>query len=207
MCLVVPLALTRGALAQDTPQRSWTQIGAAGVPDESSAPLRFGSNGAVAVGLSAAAPARVVLRYNITAVNGLFASEAAGEHLPLCLHLRYRDTGADARVIVRIKRVSLSPQPGEPDVQTLITFDSNSRPFLEGREYVWSTVCSADPGFGFYASAYLAEVELWKLQAGGARAQHRECGRCAKAVDQYQFPSVTCRITRSQFKPRIFLIR
>ena len=172
VCLVVPLALTRGALAQDTPPRSWTQIGATGVLDESSAPVRFGSNGAVAVGVSAAAPARAVLRYNITAVNGLFASQASGENLPLCLHLRYRDTGADARVVVRIKRASFGPQPGEPDVHTLITFDSNSRPYLEGREYVWATVCSPDLAFGFYESAYFAEVELWRLQPGGDPGLH-----------------------------------
>ena len=102
-----------------------------------------------------------------TAVNGLFASAASGENLPLCLHLRYRDTGADARVIVRIKQVSFRAQPGETDVHTLITFDSNSRPFLEGRKYVWTTVCSPDLGFGFYESAYFAEVELWKLQPTG----------------------------------------
>ena len=34
VCLVIPLALTRGALAQDTPPRSSTQIGATGVLDK-----------------------------------------------------------------------------------------------------------------------------------------------------------------------------
>ena len=33
----------------------------------------------------------------------------------------------------------------------------------------------------------------------------RVARRCE--ANEYQFPSVTCRITRSQFKPRIFLIR
>jgi hypothetical protein len=170
--LVFLFPLTRGALAQDTPQRSWTHIGAAGVPDESSAPLRFGSNGAVAVGFSAAAPARVVLRYNITAVNGLWASEASGEGLPLCLHLRYRDTGADARVIVRIKAVTFRPGPDEPDVLTLVTFDSNSRAEPGSREYVWATVCSTNLAFGFYEHAFFAEVELWKLEPTGDPGLH-----------------------------------
>jgi hypothetical protein len=167
--VVFLFALTRGTLAQDTPQRSWTHVGAAGVPDESSAPLRFGSNGAVAVGLSVAAPARVVLRYNITAVNGLFANE---EGLPLCLHVRYRDTGADARVVVRIRQVifGIFAEPGE-HVQTLVTFNSDSAD-LESREYVGATVCSERLAFHFYNNAYFAEVELWKLGPTGDPGLH-----------------------------------
>jgi hypothetical protein len=172
--LVFLFALTRGALAQDTPQRSWTHIGAAGVPDESSAPLRFGSNGAVAVGLSVAAPARVVLRYNITAVNGLFANEAPNsEGLPLCLHVRYRDTGPDARVVVRIREVSFGifAGPGE-HVRTLITFNSDSQSGSGSREYVGATVCSTNLAFQFFQHAYFAEVELLKLGPRGDPGLH-----------------------------------
>jgi hypothetical protein len=170
--LVFLFAWTRGALAQDTPQRSWTHIGAAGVPDESSDPLRFGSNGAVAVGLSVAAPARVVLRYNITAVNGLFASES-GEGLPLCLHVRYRDTGPDARVVVRIREVSFGifADPGE-HVRTLITFNSDSQSGLGSREYEGATVCSPNLAFHFFQHAYFAEVELLKLGPSGDPGLH-----------------------------------
>ena len=171
--LVCLFGLTRVALAQDSPQRSWTHIGAAGVPDESSAPLRFGSNGAVAVGLSVGAPARVVLRYNITAVDGLFAI-GDDASVPLCLHVRYRDTGADARVIVRIKQVIFRPPADEPDVLTLITFDSNSRPLsdVEARQYAWATVCSPALRFAFYENAYFAEVELLKLAPTGDPGLH-----------------------------------
>jgi hypothetical protein len=166
--LVFLFALTRGTLAQDTPRRSWTHIGAAGMTDESSAPLRFGSNGAVAVGLSVAAPARVVLRYNITAVNGLFASESDPEGLPLCLVVRYRDTGANARVVVRIKSVlfGITAEPGE-HVRTLITFDSDLRGDPGTREYVTGFVCSESLSFHFYELAYFAEVELLKSGPNG----------------------------------------
>jgi hypothetical protein len=43
---------------------------------------------------------------------------------------------------------------------------------LEGREYVWATVCSTDLVFAFYENAYFAEVELWKLEASGDPGLH-----------------------------------
>ncbi len=150
VCLL--LALVGGsALAQD---KSWTSIASAGTVDESSASIvRFTGNHAEV----SAATGAVTIRYNIVPVDGVF-----DQGYP-ALKVRFRDDGAGAQVIVRLKRINLETGVGG----TLLTFDSNNG-FGNG-EPGWRTVNKTDCSggvFDFRTYAYYIEAEIIKGNGG-----------------------------------------
>jgi hypothetical protein len=146
---------------EDDPTRAWTSVGATGTLDESSIGLaRFGSNGAVAVLESVPLPATLTIRYNVVAVDGLFATGSEG--LPHCLNVGVRDNGAGAHVVVRVKEVGLG-DVGTP--RTLATFNSDlTEP---APDYRRNLVCTHQLAFDFYRHAYFVEAQLVKTSRDG----------------------------------------
>ena len=143
--------LCSSALAQD---KSWTTVASAGTVDESSASIvRFTSHYAEV----SAATGTVTIRYNIVPVDGVFDQGYTA------LKVRFRDDGAGAQVIVRLKRVNLETGVGN----TLLTFDSNNG-FGNG-EPGWRTVSKSDcsgGAFDFQTYAYFIEAEIIKGNGG-----------------------------------------
>ena len=96
--------------------KPWTTVGSAGTVDEASLSVVSLNGPFASVRASAALPATVIIRYNVTAVDGLLTP--GGGH---CIVANWRDNGSGAQVIVSLKRFNLSTY----EVTTLDTLNSN----------------------------------------------------------------------------------
>lgn len=142
--------LAASSQAQTVLGQPWTTIGATGTVDEGevtfSGPIAFlASEGAV-------------LRYNVVAVDGLFATSGP---LPTrtILTARFRDNGDNNHVIVRLKSLRLTG-PGAGDITTLMTIDSDDYP---GSSSFQTRSIWCDGGgfsFDFVNHAYFVEVTM-----------------------------------------------
>ncbi|MBS1791197.1 MAG: hypothetical protein JST85_26030 [Acidobacteria bacterium] len=113
------------SLAQDG-DKIWTSVASAGTVDETdigeiafAGPFATFSNSAPTV-------SRAIIRYNVTAVDGLFAQPG-----PLtwpALAVNYRDDGDDARVVVYLREYEFGANPMNPALNTRIVFDSDLYP-------------------------------------------------------------------------------
>jgi hypothetical protein len=157
-----------GASAQ-TPEsdRYWTTVGSAGTLDEEAEGKVFFDRAVVQKGTTiVVAPARrqlradgkldgleetdsAVIRYNVTAVDGLFGVKSAR------MAVRFRDEGKSARVVAQLIEVDVLTGAEV----TLLTFDSDdsSVPVLSG--YHMYDVCGGGP-FDFTQKAYYIEATL-----------------------------------------------
>ena len=146
--LLAGLAAT--SQAQVVLGQPWTTIGAAGTVDDGevtyTGPLAYlESDGAV-------------LRYNVVAVEGLFATAGAMPTRTI-LTARFRDNGDNNHVIVRLKSQRLTG-PNAGDITTLMTIDSNDYP---GSSSFQSRSIWCDGGgfsFDFVNHAYFVEVTM-----------------------------------------------
>jgi hypothetical protein len=162
LLLVFVLMVSSAPAARQDVTRAWVSAGAAGTLDETSTALaRFGSNGAVAIMDSARFPATLTIRYNIVAVDGLWEDTTTSEGLPLCLNVRHRDNGPNARVVVRIKQVDLA----DGTITTATTFDSDKT--FVADDYRHNLVCDPALAFDFYRNAYFVEAQLSRRTAAG----------------------------------------
>jgi hypothetical protein len=129
--------------------QQWTTIGSAGV--------------AMTGGVTAAGTAAVldenfaVVRYNVVAVDGLFATDG-----PLItstvMAARFLDPGNNSRVIVRLKKTNLLTSA----TSTVLTIDSNT--FASSNLYQTQSVACGE-GFDFARYAYYVEVTLTRTVA------------------------------------------
>jgi hypothetical protein len=162
-----------GVLADDfVDRKAWTTVGSAGTVDEADADKVVFSGSVVAFPEVLAPPTlqteanaqislptvttNATIRYNVTAVDGLFM---AGSHLGMTV--RFRDDGDWARVLVRLY---------EQDIYTgltalLLTFDSNASP--ASPNYQTNGVGSPYPhwSFDFNQKAYFIEATLTKTSS------------------------------------------
>ncbi len=146
--LLTGLAAT--SRAQTVLGQPWTSIGAAGTVDDGevtfTGPLAYlASDGAV-------------LRYNVVAVEGLFATSGL---LPTrtILTARFRDNGDNNHVVVRLRSQRLTG-PDAGDITTLMTIDSNDYP---GSSSFQTRSIWCDGGgfsFDFVNHAYFVEVTM-----------------------------------------------
>ena len=104
--LLAGLAAT--SQAQVVLGQPWTTIGAAGTVDDGEVTYT------------------AVLRYNVVAVDGLFATAGPAPTRTI-LTARFRDNGDNNHVIVRLKSQRLTG-PNAGDITTLMTIDSNDYP-------------------------------------------------------------------------------
>ncbi len=168
------LSTSTGVLADDfVDRKAWTTVGSAGTVDEADAGKVVFSGSVVAFpeilpplpSAQAEANAQIVLptvttnatiRYNVTAVDGLFMP---GSHLGMTV--RFRDDGNWARVQLRLY---------EQDIYTgatalLLSFDSNA--FPASPNYQTTGVGNPYPfwSFDFNQKAYFIEATLTKTSS------------------------------------------
>jgi hypothetical protein len=148
-------------------QVDWTTVGSAGTVDEADSHL-VSFNLATAT-LRPGATGILNLRYNIVAVDGLFGAPGAE------LGVRFRDNGAAAQVIVRLKRYNLVTGA----IATLLTLNSNA--FRAQNGFQLRTVVDCSLEFDFFDFAYFMDVELHKDNLAGT-----------PALDVIQLASVRC---------------
>lgn len=155
------LAVALAALAIAAPARaqaskSWTTVGAAGNVDDGDTAIFDGLVSAMGVKSTAPLPATVDVKYNVTAVDGLLTSAPSR-----ALRVGLLDDGSGSRVVVRLKRASVSSGA----VTTIATLDSDawsSSPYMQVREHV---TCYGEPtylAFDFSLYAYFFEVQITK---------------------------------------------
>jgi hypothetical protein len=164
--LLVPL----GASAQ-TPDsaRYWTTVGSTGTLDEKSEGKVFFDRAVVqkgdtpvvgqagrqprAEGVTVDVTDSAVIRYNVTAVDGLFEGNALG------MTIRFRDEGAGAQVIAKLIAVDLTTGTKT----TLLTFDSDAPGVPAASGYhVWDVFDCKErkQPFDFVRNAYYVDATL-----------------------------------------------
>jgi hypothetical protein len=161
--ILIASAIT-SAQAQDV--KSWSTAGSTGIADKVDLNKIVFSNGTVAfpeiqgTQVSAGRGARLqlqtvqaVIRYNVTATDGLFFD--AGR---LCMIVRFRDDGNRARVLLRLLRLNVN----DGATATLLTFDSNS--FAPQQDFQTNSVGTNRVPFDFSNNAYYVEATLTKQQ-------------------------------------------
>ena len=156
------------AFAEDG-EHVWTTAGSAGTLDEDAVGKVFfnravvqkgqvfgvdaGSRMVRTNGESVEETDSAVIRYNVTAVDGLFGQAGIG------MKIRFLDEGKSARVVAQLIQVNLAS--GAED--TLLTFDSDdpSVPVVDGYQTVDVFACTKGPGaFDFLQNAYYIEATL-----------------------------------------------
>jgi hypothetical protein len=155
---VIVLAWASAASAQ--PQ--WAVAGFTGSVDESDASLHvFGSNGAVAV-KSSVARGTLNIRYPVEMKFFQFNPPDSD-----CTELRanLRDTGAGARVIVRLMRLGIGGEAPIGELTLLAEIDSDRLPSSASNEYLTHRACfNQDPGF-LTDWTYFVDAQLIKTAA------------------------------------------
>jgi hypothetical protein len=162
-------ALSGSAAAQDG-NKIWTSVGSTGTVDESAADnIMFGGPYAT-FRTTVTGPTRAIIRYNVTAVDGLFAQ--AGPLSWPALSVNYRDDGADARVVVYLREYEFGANPSSPALNTRIVFDSDLYP--PSNDYQTRNIgnCGEFQDFQFVPDnqnirAYFLEVNLVRDSAQG----------------------------------------
>jgi len=162
--LILIASATTSAQAQDV--KSWSTAGSTGIADKVDLNKIVFSNGTVAfpeiqgTQVSAGRGARLqlqtvqaVIRYNVTATDGLFFDTGR-----LCMIVRFRDDGNRARVLLRLLRLNVN----DGATATLLTFDSNS--FAPQQDFQTNSVGTNRVPFDFSNNAYYVEATLTKQQ-------------------------------------------
>ena len=165
--LAACLLLSPVVASAETPDgdRFWTTVGSAGTLDEKSEGKVFFNRAVVQKGdrilISQARQPRAdgsveetdsaVIRYNVTAVDGLFGGSFIG------MQIRFLDEGVSARVVAELIEVDLFTGAEV----TLLTFDSDAVPSASGYQVGEVSEClkRTDP-FDFVHKAYYIEATL-----------------------------------------------
>jgi hypothetical protein len=174
LSLSAVLSTSPAALADDfVHNKAWTTVGSAGTVDEADAGKLVYQGSAVSfpeilpplptaqtAQAESNAPiilptetTRATIRYNVTAVDGLFAQGCG-----LGMTVRFRDDGGWAQVFIRLFEQDISTGA----TKLLLTFDSNT--FLPSPNYQTQSVSNGDRSFSFDFSqkAYFIEATLTK---------------------------------------------
>lgn len=170
------------ARAADDGSKIWTSVASAGTVDESDA-SEIAFAGPFATFANAAPPvSRAIIRYNVVAVDGLFAQ--GGPVSWPALIVNYRDDGADARVVVYLREYEFGANPMNPALNTRIVFDSDL--YASSNDYQTRSIgnCGQFNAFEFVPNnqnvrAYFLEVHLIRNSASG------EPGLGALALSRY----------------------
>lgn len=161
LCLALALLTLTGAAAAQDNLKIWTAAASTGTPDEASQNLVSFTESVATI--SAGGPATVLLRYNVTAVDGLFSGLLNATNWPTMI-VRYRDNHSSAaQVIVELKEhIIAGPDAGQTN--TLITFNSDEFPQLPGYQTQSLGNCGNFGGFQFLrpnaARVYFVEARL-----------------------------------------------
>ena len=188
-CLALAaLACARAQAVAPTPpdfNKVWTTVGSAGTVDETDVNKVFFDRSVVQMGRVIAGPAitrgrgalvgqtqSAVIRYNVTAVDGLFVGPKTDPIPGVQMRVRFLDTGNSARVLVRLVEVDAA----SGNETTRLTFDSNgpngtTTPTPSNRYQIgFVGECGPLWGFDFRKNAYYIEATLTgsAISVGGA---------------------------------------
>ena len=167
LLVLMVLVTSAGATsAQTTDAKSWSTAGTTGTADKVDLNKIVYANGVVSfpeiTGTQLTSKrllalplqtVQAVVRYNVTAVDGLFFP--SGRH---CMVARFRDDGDRARVFLRLVQLNLE----NGNTTTLLTFDSNS--FSPQANFQANSVATNRIPFDFAHNAYYVEATLTKQQ-------------------------------------------
>lgn len=173
LSLLLALGTGLGDLAAAWPA-PWTTVGSAGTVDEADTNIvalggaeggvivpigtSYGYGATVGITGSAPLPATLNIRYNVVAVDGL----SMYDH-DLVLAVRFRDNGAYARVIVRLKEYNLNT--GQINVK--MVFDSDTVAPASGFQWKAVVLRGCVPILDFDGNAYFIDAELIKTARTG----------------------------------------
>jgi len=162
--MLIASVITTSAQAQDV--KSWSTAGSTGTADKVDLNKIVYSNGIVAFpeiqGTQPSArraaglqlqTVQAVIRYNVTASDGLFFDSGR-----LCMIVRFRDDGNRARVFLRLLKLNVN----DGTTATLLNFDSNS--FAPQHDFQTNSVGTNRVPFDFSNNAYYVEATLTKQQ-------------------------------------------
>jgi hypothetical protein len=166
---IVLLAVTSSAAGQVSPTKVWTAIAHTGAVDAADRDIYL-TNSTGSVSIRAGSLGTVLLRFSVTGIpyvpRGPFDPEDDGPDQRIKLTARLRDTGADARVVVRVRRLNLDSGA----INTLATIDSDAS-FSGGTPNYFNEVAflnvPQDFQFDYWHFAYYVEAELTKTAATG----------------------------------------
>ncbi len=166
----IAAALAATAAAQTIEQQVWSAAGVTGTVDEVGLSMfQANSSGSVSI-KSSVASGTLEIRYNLSHMPFVqrkpFDPNDDGPDQRIFLRARLRDTGAGARVIVRLQQLNLDT--GE--LQTLATLDSDDprNPALVSTSYFLYTTRLNVPStfnFDFSRFAYFVEAQLIKTSS------------------------------------------
>lgn len=169
LSLMTIATISSQATAQDG-DKIWTSVASTGTVDERNVnEIIFGGPFAT-FSNTVSGYARAIIRYNVVAVDGLFAQ--AGPMTWPSLGVNYRDDGSDARVVVYLREYEFGANPMNPPLNTRIVFDSDLYP--PSNDYQTRTIGNCGefneiqfvPG-NLNARAYFLEVNLVRNSANG----------------------------------------
>ncbi|HEX4948517.1 MAG TPA: hypothetical protein VFZ34_17720 [Blastocatellia bacterium] len=154
---VIMSAFIGQALAQGN--KSWTTVASAGtVNDQDIGKIELSGGGLASFNAAAAASDTAYLRYNVTAVDGLFVAGSPR------MRVRFQDNGGNAQVVVALMELNLIT--GLP--KKILELDSNNFAAAPSLQVQKTGICD---GFGntfnFTDKAYYIEARLVRTAAGG----------------------------------------
>ena len=141
------------ALAQSTAY--WTTAGSASATEDEANPAKPTYTNQTAA-INGGPTGAYVLRYNVTAVDGLFNNAANG-----FMRVRVRDTGTGANVQVVLRRSNLSAG----GIETIATFDSES--IGAGSGFQTPVDATFNHAFDFTSYVYWLDVTLNRIDETG----------------------------------------
>ena len=167
--VMVLMALNAPKTMAQEGHRIWTSTASTGVVDESDVD-KISFHGPFATFKPAVqTPTQAVIRYNVVAVDGLFAQ--GGVLTWPSLVVNYRDNGANARVLVYLREYEFGANPRVPPLTTRVVFDSDL--FPQSNDYQTRAVgnCGEFNKFEFVpdnlnARAYYLEANLIRNGSG-----------------------------------------
>jgi hypothetical protein len=158
LILLSAFAVPSNTMADDFAfSKIWTTVGSAGTVDESDLDKVDLLRGTVTM-KPGDEPSRAVIRYNVVAVDGLFAGGDG-----FFMGVRFRDNGDQAQVIARLIEYDFNTGA----YRTLLTFDSNAQAAAPAYQTGSAFDCRPDWRFEFGRKAYFVEATLIRTGADG----------------------------------------
>lgn len=156
---ILALAIPVSVSADNPFAKPWTTVASAGTVDETDVNKVNYTEATARLNLTAPANSSAVIRYNVVAVDGL--ADAGGDGY--FMRVRFRDSGQDERVVVRLKSVDIATGI----ITTLMTLDSNA--FAGNVLFQTQSVVTCNPNwrFDFNKNAYFVEATLLKGSTAG----------------------------------------
>ncbi|NEO93628.1 MAG: hypothetical protein F6K56_26885 [Moorea sp. SIO3G5] len=157
--LVLMLTLFSSVAVANAQTRCWTTVGSTGTVTDLADSEAAGIDGNHIGIRREVSNATVSIRYNVTAVSGIFG----GERNTKTIAVRFVDNGDAAQVMVKLQQLNLSTG----SLSTLAELNSNNfQPNFQAQERVIPFNCQR-PDFDFSKNVYYIVVELIKTGADG----------------------------------------